>query len=92
MQSIIRTKCGDFSLTDSYTIKDVENGNYKIISVQTIFAYPELQLQENGLKLLSGQNVTIMTQDGIYKGFMEGQFLGLIAIKDNLAKFKLRLV
>ncbi len=92
MQSIIRTKCGDFSLTDSYTIKDVENGNYKIISVQTIFAYPELQLQENGLKLLNGQNVTIMAKDGIYKGFMEGQFLGLIAIKDNLAKFKLRLV
>ena len=37
MSSLVRTKQGDFSINDSYTITDILNGNYKIIDLGTFF-------------------------------------------------------
>ena len=36
MVSIIRTKCGDFSIVDSCTIKDIENGNVSFCEVTIV--------------------------------------------------------
>lgn len=37
MTSLIRTKQGDFDLKNSYTIQDIENNKYKIISLNDFF-------------------------------------------------------
>ena len=37
MSSLIRTRQGDFSITDAYSISDIENGNYNLIDVGTYF-------------------------------------------------------
>ena len=34
MSSLIRTKQGNFKIEDSYTIEDIENGNYKLITIE----------------------------------------------------------
>lgn len=34
MSSLIRTKQGNFNIEDSYTIEDIENGNYKLITIE----------------------------------------------------------
>ena len=36
MLQIIRTKCGDFDISNSYTMEDIINGNYKIISLENL--------------------------------------------------------
>lgn len=38
MNSLIRTKQGIFSIDDSYTLDDVENNNYKLISITDAFS------------------------------------------------------
>lgn len=36
MSSLIRTKQGKFSINDSYTLEDIKNGNYKILSIEEV--------------------------------------------------------
>lgn len=37
MSSLVRTRQGDFSITDAYSISDIENGNYNLIDLGTYF-------------------------------------------------------
>ena len=37
MSSLVRTKQGNFDIKDSYTLDDIKNGNYKIISITETF-------------------------------------------------------
>ena len=37
MSSLVRTRQGDFNINDSYSISDIENGNYNIINLGTFF-------------------------------------------------------
>ena len=37
MSSLVRTKQGEFSIDDAYTISDIESGNYKLIDLGTYF-------------------------------------------------------
>lgn len=94
MLSIIRTKCGDFSLDDAYTIKDIKTGNYSIIMPDEVFKnYKSIFLNNNEeQRLLNGLNIKFNGQDGIYRGYAGEAFLGLLEIKDNLLKIKLRLI
>lgn len=34
MSSLVRTKQGNFTIEDSYTIEDIENGNYKLLTIE----------------------------------------------------------
>ena len=36
MTDLIRTKQGIFDIKDSYTIEDIENGNYKLINIEDV--------------------------------------------------------
>lgn len=37
MSSLVRTRQGEFNINDSYSISDIENGNYNIINLGTFF-------------------------------------------------------
>ena len=37
MSSLVRTRQGDFSINDSYSISDIESGNFEIINLGTFF-------------------------------------------------------
>ena len=42
MDSLVRTRQGNFSIDDSYTLEDIENGNYKLISITE--AFPNIRI------------------------------------------------
>ena len=90
--NIIRTKCGDFSLEDAFTLDEIEKGNYKILSLDSLFSYSCLFLQEEALKLLNGQIINVNREDGLYKGYYNDKFVGIIEIKNHRAKIVLRLI
>lgn len=92
MLDIIRTKCGDFSLKDAFTLNDIENGNYSILSLASLFSYQSIFLKEEGAKLLNGQIIKINLNDGLYKGYYNENFIGIIEIKNHKAKIAIRLI
>ena len=93
MLSIQRTRCGDFNLENAYSINDVENGKYQIISLDTIFDFQAIKLNNDQTKmLLNGMKVNYLSKDGRYKLYNDNQFLGIGCVCDNYLKFQLRLI
>ena len=57
MSSLERTRQGDFSIEDSYSISDIESGNYNIIDLGTFFKDKYKVIVDDGLKkdILNGK-------------------------------------
>ena len=47
MSSLIRTKQGDFSITDSYKISDIKNNSFKILKIEDVLKYPIIDMDKN---------------------------------------------
>ena len=100
MMSIQRTKCGDFDIKNSYTIEDIEKGDYKVIQTQQVFNYESIFLKKvDEEKLLNGVRISLEKYNEIdcinhrtVKVFGESEFLGLGEIASNSLKLKLRLI
>ena len=93
MLSIQRTRCGDFDIKNSYTLEDIERGNYKIIPLDSIFDCPSINLKsEESEKLLNGVNIHFF-KDGIFKAYDDNlKFLGVVQVSNNKMSFNLRLI
>ena len=50
MSSLIRIKQGNFKIEDSFSLKDIENNNYKLLKAEEILDYPRLYLNEENVK------------------------------------------
>ena len=92
MQDILRTRCGDFDLKDSFSIQDVKNGNFKIISLDNLFNYDKLNINEDD-KLLNGQKIKVEESENKYRIYNSlNQFLGIGIIENGYLKLSLRLI
>lgn len=56
MSNLIRTKQGNFSIEESYTLNDIENGNYKSLSIHEFLNYPSIEIPDEYLKLIINGN------------------------------------
>lgn len=52
MTSLIRTKQGKFDIKDSYTIDDIKNNNYKILSIEEVLDLDIVTSSDNLFKLI----------------------------------------
>ena len=52
MTSLIRTKQGKFDIKDSYTINDIKNNNYKILSIEEVLDLDIVTSSDNLFKLI----------------------------------------
>ena len=53
MNNLIRTKQGYFNITDSYTIEDIKNCNYKLLNIKDFLNYPVIELPDTLIKKVS---------------------------------------
>ena len=89
MKELNITKVGEFSIDDSITIEQLENGNYNnFITVEDYFKnYENINLNEKKLQLfLNGVQLTCNLEDGIYRIYFDNEFIGIGTIKNNLLK------
>lgn len=56
MSNLIRTKQENFSIEESYTLNDIENGNYKSLSIHEFLNYPSIEIPDEYLKLIINGN------------------------------------
>ena len=50
MQELVRTKQGNFTLNDSYTLEDIKNNNYKLLNIKEFLDYPIIELDNKYYK------------------------------------------
>ena len=65
MTDLIRTKVDKYDIKDAYTLEDVEEGNYKLLSIEEVLDYPKIELDDelykkvsNGVKLSNNYNIS----------------------------------
>ncbi|MBO5022047.1 MAG: tRNA pseudouridine(55) synthase TruB [Clostridia bacterium] len=93
MRYIQRAKCGCFDIKDAYTIKQVEQKEYTIISPDKVFDLQSIFLDETERELLlNGVIIKSKSQDGEYKVFQDSVFLGIGEVCQGRLKLKLRLI
>ena len=50
MYSLIRSKSGDFSLSDSYSLEEIENGDFEMLSMEEALSnYPKLVVDDENI-------------------------------------------
>lgn len=88
---IIRTKCGVFSINNAFTLENIKEGNFDIISPDTLFNFSKLYLDKIlSEKLLNGAQIKVNQKDGDYRLYDE-KFLGVGNVKNNILKLIIRL-
>lgn len=93
MLSIIRTRCGMFSINNAYTLNDIEKNNFSILPLESCFDFLIIDLdEEKTSKLLNGVKITYKIADGKYKVFNNNLFLGIAKVINNIMSFELRLI
>lgn len=93
MQCILRTRCGKYNLEDAYTIEDVKNGDYSMISCEDVFDYEKLFLSlEDSERVFNGQIIDVEKSDGLYRIFSDEDFMGVGKIVSKKLTLCLRLM
>ena len=91
MQSIIRTKCGKFQLKNSYSLKEIEKGNFQLIRLENLFDYENMEVNKEEFSILSNGALIDCKKEGTFKVYFDKQFLGLGQSVNGKLKIKLRL-
>ena len=56
MNSLVRTKQGEFSLSDAINIEDIKNNNFKLLKAQDILKFKQYHLNNNELQKVQNGN------------------------------------
>lgn len=88
MSYIQRTRCGRFDLKDAFTLEEIKSGHFDMVNPESLFDYPKIRLSS---VILNGQAPTDLP-DGLYRGYLDGEFAGVIKAENRVMRFELRLV
>lgn len=76
-----RTKVGDFSIEDSYSLHDIENNNYKLISIKD-------SLKDFNKYYLNDFEYNIISHGNVFKKYLEGYQLMIDKQGNEIALYK----
>ena len=57
MTGLVRTKINDFKIEDAYTLDEIRNGNYKLLSLEDFLDFKVIDLDEDNLKRIKNGNI-----------------------------------
>lgn len=57
MTGLVRTKINDFKIEDAYTLDEIRNGNYKLLSLEDFLDFKVIDLDENNLNRIKNGNI-----------------------------------
>ena len=95
MKELNRVKVGKFTISQSITIKQLEENKNSIkflqehiITMKELFKnYDKIELNDKELeKFLNGVKIHTQKQDGLYNIYNKDNYIGLAIVKDNFAK------
>lgn len=91
MYAIQRTKCGGFDIKNSFTLEQIKNNEFEKVEIESLFDYPKIELTTTQFEKLRNGKCDFLGENGFYKVYFEGNYLGNVKIENNEMKFVLRL-
>lgn len=94
MSDLTRTKQGNISIEESYTLEDIENGNYKIISPKDFLRdIEEYKLDEESFKKVSnGAKMPIDSQEEFIKFTYKDELIALYHKENDIYRMYLKFI
>ena len=92
MTSLVRTKVANFLVEDCFNIEDINKDNIfkKLMPIQNFLSVPKLELtNEDTFKLINGQIIDVLQEDGEYLVINNGNEVALAKINRNKAKMSI---
>lgn len=87
MAWLVRTKCGKFDISNAFTFQQIENNQYKVLSIDEVVDLEKIEItSEDCKKLLCGQTVKIVEFKGIRKLYSNGELIGLASVENGKLK------
>ena len=93
MNSLVRERVGDSKIEDAFSLENIEKlyneGKLDFLqSVEEFFSYPDVEIDsgKNLTLFLNGNTIRQQTDNGRYRVYCEGKFLGLANVNNNLLK------
>ena len=93
MTNLIRTKVGNYDINTSYTIDDIKNDNYDLLTYKDIFKdYKIYELNDNEyFKVKNGQKIKLDINDKEVVFTYKNEYIALYEKEDNIYKIKIML-
>ena len=89
---IIRTKSGSFTINDSNTVEELEDGKARLFKVEEVISLPRLNVSDEiKNKLLNGQQPKITAANGQYLCFSNKQLIGIAEVDNYKIKIDINL-
>ena len=93
MQCITRTRCGGFMLGNAYTLDQIRDGKFELLSCENVFDYPNIFLSvDDAQRLYLGQKLDIEKENGTYRLYEGLDFIGLGKVEDKILSYTTRLI
>lgn len=87
MSELTRTRQGKFTLKEAYTLQEVEKGNYNLLTLEDIFAYPEYQVnKEEYKKVKNGATMYLKEKNPFLFMKYEGKIIAIYELKEDTYK------
>lgn len=88
MSALHRVQVGDFSIEQAITVEQLQEGKFSYITIEDLFQDKQaIELEEKRLQhFLNGVRLTMRKSDGVYRVYVNGQFVGIGIVEDALLK------
>lgn len=91
MSELIRTKQGNINIKDSYTIEDIENGNFKTLTIEDLLDVTIVNLEDSLYKKVINGNPLNMNYDGYVLFKKDNEEIALYYFEDEKGSIKIML-
>lgn len=86
MNSLVRTKQGNFYIEDSYKLNDIENSNYKSIDIHKVLDIKDIYVDDNLYKKVINGNKLNMNCNGYVMFIKDNKYIALYNFKDSMGE------
>ena len=87
MSELTRTRQGNFTIDNTYRLQDVENENYKLLTIDDIFNYPHYKLNnEEYFKVCNGVPLKLNKDDAFLMMEYENKTIAIYKWDNNVYK------
>lgn len=91
MSSLVRTKQGNFKIEDSYSLEDIEKGNYKSLSIKDVLDVSVVELDSTLFKKVINGNKLKLQYNGYVLFVKDNEEIALYEFLNNIGKLKIML-
>ncbi len=90
MKNLVRTKQGKFNISDSFTLKEIEENNFKLLEIKDVLNYNTIKLDDDTyFKVKNGAKIEMNIENKKYFMEYKKNIIAIYEFQDNIGKINI---